>query len=107
MGVRIKEEIMENKEKTIDAQWEQKIIERLVEDSDLADLLDLAQDAATHLAVKLSEVRHGIKDGDYIAGSLLTKIGRMLVLLDALQLEFGDAVEEEIEFLQQIEEAME
>lgn len=94
-------------EKTIDAQWEQKIIERLVEDSDLEDLLDLAQDAATHLAVMLSVVRHGIKDGDYIAGSLLTKIGRMAVLLDALQLEFGDAVEEEIEFLQQIEEAME
>jgi len=38
---------------------------------------------------------------------LLQKIGRMAVLLDALQLEFGDAVEEEIEFLQQIEEAME
>lgn len=98
---------MEKQEKTIDAQWEQKVIEQLVEDSDLEELLDLAQDTATCLAAKLSEARHGINDGDYVPGSLLQKIGRMAVLLDALQLEFGDAVEEEIEFLQQIEEAME
>ena len=98
---------MENQEKTIDAAWEQAVIERLVEDSNPEELLDLAQDTATRLAAKLSEVRHGIRDGDYVPDSLLQKIGQMLVLLDALQLEFGDAVEEEIEFLQQIEEAME
>jgi len=98
---------MENQEKTIDAQWEQKVIEQLAFESDREELLDLAQDTATCLAAKLSEIRHGINDGDYVPGSLLQKIGRMAVLLDALQLEFGDAVEEEIEFLQQIEEAME
>ena len=98
---------MEQKEKTIDAQWDQKIIEKLAEESDTEELLDLAQDAATNLAAKLSEVRHGIEDGDHVAGSLREKIGRMAVLLDALQLIFGDAVEEEVEFLKNIEEAME
>ena len=98
---------MGDQEKTIDAAWEQEVIERLVEDSNPEELLDLAQDAATCLAAKLSEIRHGIDDGDYVPGSLLRKIGRMLVLLDALQLEFGDAVEAEIEFLKQIEGWME
>ena len=94
------------KEKTIDAQWEQKVIEQLAEESTAADLLDLTQDAVTHLAAKLSEVRHSMEDGDPDVSGLLRKVARVAVLLDAMQLRFGDAVEEEIEFLRQIEEAM-
>ena len=94
-------------EKEMDAQWEQKILEKLAEESTAADLLDLTQDAATHLAEKLSEVRHNLEDEDYDVSGLIRKVARVAVLLDALQLRFGDAVEEEIEFLKQIEEALE
>lgn len=90
----------------MDEKREQQILEALAEESNIAELLDLTQDAATQLAAKLSEARHGIDDGDIDANGLLRKVARVAVLLDALQIYFGDAVEEEIAFLEQVEEAL-
>ncbi|MBQ2785943.1 MAG: hypothetical protein IJF02_05520 [Oscillospiraceae bacterium] len=95
-----------------DEAWEGEVLERMVEESEEKDLLDLAQDAAIKLAAALGDVRHGLEFEEfeapkYEAEMLVRKIGRMAVLLDALQLKYGDAVEEEITFLQDIETALE
>lgn len=95
-----------------DETWEGKVLERMVEESEEKDLLDLAQDAAIKLAAALGDVRHGLEFEEFEAPKyetemLIRKVARMAVLLDALQLKYGDAVEEEITFLQDIENALE
>lgn len=101
---------MEKKTWKPDETWEGEVLERMVEESEEKDLLDLAQDAAIKLASFLGTIRHA--DPDYgILNSeideLLQKTARMAVMLDVLQLKYGDAVEEEITFLQDIENALE
>lgn len=91
---------------------ENEILERMASESSEKELLDLAQDAAIKLAAALGDVRRGLEfeefeDPKYETEMLVRKIGRMAVLLDALQLLYGDAVEEEITFLQDIENALE
>lgn len=92
-----------------DEDWESELLEQFVEESAKVTLLDIAQDAAIRLASALGDVRHELEFDEPMedVGTLLRKIGRMAVLLDALQVLYGDAVEEEINFLQEIESAIE
>lgn len=92
-----------------DEKWEKEILERLVEESEETVLLDLAQDIAIKLASALGDGRHELTqdDPEVDVSTILRKVARMAVLLDALQLMYGDAVEEEISFLQEIETALE
>ena len=99
----------DEKKWTPDEAWEGEVLERMVEESEEKDLLDLAQDAAIKLAAALGDVRHSLEFEEPCieTATLLRKVARMAVLLDALQLKYGDAVEEEITFLQDIENALE
>lgn len=92
-----------------DEAWESELLEQFVEESAKVTLLDIAQDAAIRLASALGDTRHELEFDEPMEdiGALLRKIGRMAVLLDALQVLYGDAVEEEINFLQEIECALE
>lgn len=92
-----------------DEAWEQAMLEQLVEESSKIALLDIAQDAAIKLAFALGDARHTLEfeEPEEDVNSVLRRVGRMAVLLDALQLLYGDAVEEEIAFLQEIENAIE
>lgn len=100
---------MEKKTWKPDETWEGEVLERLVEENDEKDLLDLAQDAAIKLAAALGDARHELDQDEPAVdvATVLRKVARMAVLLDALQLKYGDAVEEEIAFLQDIEDALE
>ena len=93
----------------LDEAWESELLEQFVEESAKVTLLDIAQDAAIRLASVLGDARHELEFDEPVedVGALLRKIGRMAVLLDALQVLYGDAVEEEINFLQEIECALE
>ena len=101
---------MDEKNWTPDEKWEQELLERFAEESDPLELLDLAGDCAVKLASRINDLRHTdpeeleIYDG---VRDLRKAVARMAVMLDALQLRFGDAVDEEITFLQQIENAVE
>lgn len=92
-----------------DEKWEGEVLERLATESSEKDLLDLAQDAAIKLASALGDVRHALAFDDQEVDTyyLRQKVARVAVLMDALQLKYGDAVEEEISFLQDIESALE
>lgn len=92
-------------EENINSEWERKVLERFAGKSDAAEILDIAQDVATRLAVALSDLRHWLDEDDqeWFVDDLKRKVGKMAVMLDALQLRFGDAVEEEIDFLKKIE----
>ena len=89
-----------------DEAWEKELLEQLAEESEKRELLDLAQDATIKLSSELGDARHALEfDEPEDEPRLLRRIARVAVLLDALQLLYGDAVEEEIEFLQEIEES--
>lgn len=92
-------------EENINSEWERNVLERFAEESDAAAILDIAQDIATRQAVALSDLRHWLDEDDQelFVDDLKCKVGKMAVMLDALQLRFGDAVEEEIDFLKKIE----
>ena len=92
-----------------DEAWEGEVLERMADESEEKELLDLAQDAAIKLAAALGDVRHSLEfeEQGIETATLLRKVARMAVLLDVLQLKYGDAVEEEITFLQDIENALE
>lgn len=92
-----------------DEVWERETLEQLAEESSKIALLDLAQDLAIKLASSLGDTRHTLEfdEPEENIGTLLRRIGRMEVLLDALQLVYGDAVEEEIAFLREIESTTE
>ena len=92
-------------EENINSEWERKVLERFAEESYAEEILDIAQDIATRLAVALSDLRHWLDEDDQelFVDDLKCKVGKMAVMLDALQLRFGDAVEEEIDFLKKIE----
>lgn len=92
-----------------DETWEKELLERLVEEGTKLRILDVAQDAAIKLANALGDARHELEfdSPEEDVSSILRRVGRMAVLLDALQLLYGDAVEEEINFLQEIESALE
>lgn len=89
--------------------WEQKILERFAEETDAEAILELTQDMATRLAVSISDLKHSLGDEeeDLDREDMIRRIGKLAVLLDVLQIRFGDAVEEEIEYLKSIETYLE
>lgn len=101
---------MDEKKWTPDEKWEQEVLERFAEESDPLELLDLAGDCAVKLVSRTNDLRHTDPENlDIYDGirELRKTVARMAVMLDALQLRFGEAVDEEIAFLQQIENAIE
>lgn len=103
MGVQIKDQSWKP-----DEAWEKELLEQLAEESAKRELLDVAQDAAIKLASALGDARQELEfdEPEEDVPHLIRKIARMAVLLDALQLLYGDAVEEEINFLLEIESAL-
>lgn len=96
-------------EENINSQREMEILERFAETTPAEEILEITQDMATRLAVALSDVKHSLGDEDELEyrEDLIRRVGKLAVLLDVIQIRFGDAVEEEIAFLQKIEESME
>lgn len=90
--------------------WESRIKETLAE-SDPNQLLDLAQDTLIRLACSLGDTKIAQREEmppDYIlADELKRRIARVAVLMDVLQLRYGDAAEEEKAFLKDIERCLE
>ena len=102
---------MENleKEKTT-LVWEIGVLEA-VADGDELQLLEMAQDCVTRLAAELCQMKSLIwADGkvtDYEREVLRLRMSRVLVMLDALQLRYGDCSEEELNFLEGLAELLE
>lgn len=100
---------MDEKKWTPDEKWEQEVLERFAEENDPMELLDLAGDCAVKLVSQTIVLRHRDPENlDIFDGirELRKTVARMAIMLDALQLCFGEAVDEEIAFLQQIENAI-
>lgn len=85
--------------------WEQAVMEQLSEINE-EQLLDLAYGVATMLCAEICmtkiEARSGTDTKDEAKEMLLCRIGRMAVVLDVLQLRYGDAAEYEQQFLEGI-----
>lgn len=99
---------MEQENVIPDEKWEQQILNRMAEESSAYELLDLTQDCALRLAAILGDQRRAEpQEFEADLPSMLRRIARVAVMLDVLQLRFGDAVEEEIQFLRQLETVFE
>lgn len=97
-------------EQTFEA-WECRVKEELAE-SDPLELLDLAQDTLLRLACSVGDAkqaqRTGVPEQYYVlTDNLKSRIARVAVLMDVLQLRYGDAAEEEEIFLKDIEKCLE
>ena len=96
-------------EKTTSQQWEIQVMEEMAA-SDELQLLDLSQDIAIRLGYELACMKVNIRtDQGYYQPQidiLRLRIGRMAVMLDILQLRYGDAANEEQQFLEAIEESL-
>ena len=97
-------------ERTYGQEWETEVMEQLAEIRE-AELLDIAQGISALLTGELTQAK-----GHALAGEPLTmeeldvlraRIGRMAVMLDVLQLRYGDAAEHEQLFLGYIEDSLE
>lgn len=94
-----------------DEKWEQEVLEKLAEQTPPDALLDISMDCAIHLAAVLGNARRCVQDPEEedmekatAVAEAMEKVAKMAVLLDALQLRFGDMTESEIRFLQSVEE---
>lgn len=103
---------MENVEKEKTPQeWEIGVLEGMAQVEDEEQLLDLAQDTVIRLASELAcmkaDIRSGIgytkKDTDV----LRMRIARVAVMMDVLQMRYGDCAGFEMIFLQSIETCLE
>lgn len=96
-------------EKTTLQQWEIQVMEEMAA-SDELQLLDLSQDIAIRLANELTCIKATIDKAKEAfpeqIDMLLMRIGRMAVMLDILQLRYGDAANDELQFLETIEESL-
>lgn len=99
---------MEEKEMTPQA-WEIKVKEGLAE-SDGKELLDLALHTAVQLAAAISEAKANVRAEDVtdddVAFLIGSRVGRMAVMLDVLQLKYGDCADHELQFLKQMDECL-
>lgn len=90
-------------------QWEGHIKEELAQ-SDEYQLVDLTQDTLIRLAGSLGEIKATLRTGqpqDYILDDMKRRIARVAVLMDVLQLRYGDVSDEEEAFLKDIEKCLE
>ena len=101
---------MERETFCTDKEWELEVMENFSE-SEEPELLDLAQHIATALCNDLSQLKAAVRfqepTEEEKAYMVLHNIGRMAVMLDVLQLRYGDAAEHELEFLEGIEKSFE
>ena len=102
---------MEKENFVPDEKWEQAVLEKLAEQTAPEQLLDISMDCAIHLAAVLGNARRCVQDPDEEDGErviavaeAMEKVAKMAVLLDALQLRFGEVTEAEIAFLRSVEE---
>lgn len=89
--------------------WEIHIKEELAQ-SDEYQLLDLTQDTLIRLACSLGDAKTALRADerqDYVLYDLKRRIARVAVLMDVLQLRYGDAADEEEAFLKDIESCLE
>lgn len=97
-------------EKKTPQEWEIGVVEGLAQTNEL-QLLEMAQDSAVYLAAGLVVMKGMLFETDKIAehmfGTIRQRIARVAVLLDALQLRYGDCSEEELAFLQHIDGCLE
>ena len=105
---------MENKEFIPDEKWERKVLETFAEGAAPEELLDICEGCAISLAALLANARRCVQDPEedddekaVAVAEAMEKVGKMAVLLDALQLRFGDTTEAEIEFLKAVESCFE
>lgn len=89
------------KEKKTPQEWEIDVKERFAQIPE-DKLLEYAQDAATLLTSTLCLCKAESRDeyDEKNTSFLLARIGKMAVLLDVLQLRYGDASDEEMKMLQ-------
>ena len=96
-------------EKTTSQQWEIQVMEEMAA-SDELQLLDLSQDIAIRLIRELADIKTSVRNEIEVFPQeiemLLLRIGRMAVMLDVLQLRYGDAANEEQQFLEAIEQSL-
>ena len=96
-------------EQTFEA-WECRVKEELAE-SDPLELLDLVQDTLLRLACSIGDAKASQRIGAsvdcFLVDELKRRVGRVAVLMDVLQLRYGDAAEEEKIFLKDIEKCLE
>ena len=96
-------------EKTTSQQWEIRVMEEMAALDELP-LLDLSQDIAIRLIGELADMKAAIRNEREVFPQeiemLRMRIGRMAVMLDVLQLRYGDAANEEQQFLEAIEESL-
>lgn len=103
---------MENLEKEMTSQeWEVGVLEGLARVDDEEQLLDLTQDAVIRLASELAcmkaDIRSGVGYTKKDTDALRMRIARVAVMMDVLQLRYGDCAEFETIFLQSIETCLE
>lgn len=96
-------------EKTTQQQWEIRVMEEMAKADEL-QLLDLSQDIAIRLIGDLADIKASVRNEVEVFPQeiemLRLRIGRMAVMLDVLQLCYGDAANEEQQFLESIEELL-
>lgn len=97
-------------EHTYGQEWETEVMEQLAEIRE-AELLDLAQGIAALLTGDLTQAKSHALAGEPLPmedlDMLRVRIGRMAVMLDVLQLRYGDTAEYEQTFLGYIEDSLE
>ena len=97
---------MEEKEMT-PQEWEISVKEKLANIEDETQLLDIAQDIAIRLANELADAKNYIRtDGEVFSAEveiMRLRVGRIAVMLDVLQMRYGDCAEEEMAFMKSIE----
>ena len=97
-------------EHTYGQEWETEVMEQLAEIRE-AELLDIAQGIAALLTGDLTQAKSHALAGEPLPmedlDMLRVRIGRMAVMLDVLQLRYGDAAEYEQSFLGYIEDSLE
>lgn len=96
------------KEQTYE-QWEISVKEKMA-DVHSTEMLGMAEGIVIHLLQSIWAMRTCLevspKPDDFFLQDLLRRIGETAVTLDALQLKFGDAADEEVKFLQALEEML-
>ena len=102
---------MENVEKEKTPQeWEIGVIEGLAQTDEL-QMLEMTQDSAVNLAAELVNMKMQIfaegKAPELAVKALRMRMARVAVLMDALQLRYGECAEEELAFLQYMDGCLE
>lgn len=109
MEQQLSERMSDMEEQTFET-WESRIKEQLAE-ADVDQLLDLTQDTVIRLACSIGDAKASQRIGAsvdcFLVDELKRRVARVAVLMDVMQLRYGDAAEEEETFLKDIEKCLE